>query len=111
MTGRQPLRPATFERAAGGAGGGGALDTPGGPAPRLIGSDIGCGMRPLVFDGDAEAIAGATHNWRRGCNHVFFAGGRDLALSARAAGAALRRPVRAAWKRRRIRRDAAVGVP
>src|SRR4051794_20036466 len=84
MTGRQPLRPATFERAAGGAVDGGTLDTRGGPAPRLIGSDIGCGMRPLVFDGDAEAIAG-----------------RDAQLEARLQPCVLRRRPRPGAERAR----------
>ncbi len=64
-------------------------DCEGAVMPHLIGNDIGCGMRMTVLDGIAEGDLPFTelgHHLR----HVFFQGGRDLALRGRDRHAILR---------------------
>ncbi|RDL47069.1 RNA-splicing ligase RtcB [Ensifer sp. M14] len=56
--------------------------------PHLIGNDIGCGMRMIVLDGirEDELVPDLEGQLR----HVFFQGGRDIALTGRDRHAALR---------------------
>lgn len=55
-------------------------DIEGAVLPHMIGSDIGCGMRMIVLEGvtaDQLSISDLEHHLR----HVFFQGGRDIALT------------------------------
>jgi len=57
------------------------VDSLRGVLPHLIGNDIGCGMRMLALDGVAEEDL--VPELESTLRHVFFQGGRDLALSGR----------------------------
>ena len=56
-------------------------DISGGVLPHLVGNDIGCGMRMIVVDGVSanELPQSLTQHLR----HLFFQGGRDIALTGR----------------------------
>lgn len=49
--------------------------------PHMIGNDIGCGMRMLVVRGVKADML--THDLDRHLRHIFFQGGRDIALTGR----------------------------
>jgi tRNA-splicing ligase RtcB len=54
-------------------------DTEGAVLPHLIGNDIGCGMRMIVIDGMTEDDLRPELDQH--LRHVFFQGGRDVALT------------------------------
>jgi len=56
--------------------------------PHLIGNDIGCGMRMIALDNVDENDLG--QNLDRHLRHVFFQGGRDIALTGYDRNAILR---------------------
>ncbi|OCP18272.1 MULTISPECIES: RtcB family protein [unclassified Ensifer] len=56
--------------------------------PHLIGNDIGCGMRMIVLDDITEDDL--RPDLEKHLRHVFFQGGRDIALTGRDRHAALR---------------------
>lgn len=64
-------------------------DFEGAVVPHLIGSDIGCGMRMMVL-GNITAEQLATPLLERHLRHVFFQGGRDIALTGKDRHAILR---------------------
>ncbi len=67
-------------------------DLEGAVMPHFIGSDIGCGMRMLVLDGSvADALAAP--DLERHLRHLFFQGGRDIALTGAQRAAVLREGV------------------
>ncbi|PDT02292.1 RNA-splicing ligase RtcB [Rhizobium chutanense] len=55
-------------------------DVEGAVLPHMIGSDIGCGMRMVVLD-NVAAEQLATPLLDRHLRHIFFQGGRDIALT------------------------------
>lgn len=59
------------------------LDAHGFVLPRAVGTDIGCGMRLLKTDVTAEEFARLGAGLDARLRHIFFEGGRDIALSAR----------------------------
>jgi tRNA-splicing ligase RtcB len=65
------------------------VDAEGAVMPHLVGNDIGCGMRMSVLDGVSEADL-AARDLDRHLRHVFFQGGRDIALRGRDRHAILR---------------------
>lgn len=65
------------------------VDTEGAVLPHLIGNDIGCGMRMLVVDGLMEDDL-ADPSIERHLRHIFFQGGRNIALRGRDRRAILR---------------------
>ena len=63
-------------------------DVEGAVLPHMIGNDIGCGMRMIVLDGVCEDdLTNALEGHLR---HIFFQGGRDVALTGDDRHAALR---------------------
>lgn len=63
-------------------------DIKGGLLPHMIGNDIGCGMRMIVVDGcGPDDLLPALDQHLR---HIFFQGGRDIALTGRNRHALLR---------------------
>lgn len=68
------------------------VDMDGAVLPHLVGNDIGCGMRMMVLDGlaadDLADVAVEGH-----LRHLFFQGGRDIALRGRDRHAVLRHGV------------------
>jgi tRNA-splicing ligase RtcB len=63
-------------------------DVEGAVLPHMIGNDIGCGMRMLVLEGVTESDLGPDLDGH--LRHVFFQGGRDIALTGLDRLAALR---------------------
>jgi len=64
-------------------------DIEGGVLPHMIGSDIGCGMRMVVLEGiTADQLL--TPVLDQHLRHVFFQGGRDIALTGKDRHAILR---------------------
>ncbi|MGR8935464.1 MAG: RtcB family protein [Gammaproteobacteria bacterium] len=59
------------------------LDCRGLVIPKAIGSDIGCGMRLLVTDVASEEFRHLDTHFDDLLRHIFFEGGRGIALSAR----------------------------
>ncbi|NTF17653.1 RtcB family protein [Agrobacterium rubi] len=63
-------------------------DVVGAVLPHMIGNDIGCGMRMIAVEGvDADHLG---PDLERHLRHVFFQGGRDIALTGRDRHAILR---------------------
>ncbi|MBY3151086.1 RtcB family protein [Rhizobium laguerreae] len=56
------------------------VDVEGAVLPHLVGNDIGCGMRMMVLDGIAPDDL-AKPDIEKHLRHVFFRGGRDVALT------------------------------
>lgn len=56
-------------------------DIAGAVLPHIIGNDIGCGMRMMVIEGASADELPASLD--RHLRHIFFQGGRDLALTGR----------------------------
>lgn len=65
------------------------VDTVGAVMPHLVGNDIGCGMRMTVLEGVTEADL-VNADLERHLRHVFFQGGRDIALRGKDRHAVLR---------------------
>ncbi|PDT34584.1 RNA-splicing ligase RtcB [Rhizobium sp. M10] len=64
-------------------------DVEGAVLPHMIGSDIGCGMRMIVLD-NVTADQLSTPLLDRHLRHLFFRGGRDIALTGKDRHAILR---------------------
>ncbi|WP_137157758.1 RtcB family protein [Rhizobium sp. FKL33] len=64
-------------------------DVDGAVLPHMIGSDIGCGMRMIVLD-DVTVEDLAASDLDGQLRHLFFQGGRDIALTGRNRSAILR---------------------
>ena len=63
-------------------------DVEGGLLPHLVGNDIGCGMRMIVVEGaGVDALPPSLEQHLR---HIFFQGGRDIALTGHNRRALLR---------------------
>jgi len=63
-------------------------DVEGAVLPHMIGNDIGCGMRMIVVEGISDEDLGGS--LERHLRHVFFQGGRDIALTGNDRHAILR---------------------
>ncbi|MCQ0987021.1 RtcB family protein [Jiella marina] len=59
------------------------VDVEGAILPHLVGNDIGCGMRLVVLDGLTRDDIEAAGDLEAHLRHVFFQGGRDLAMTGR----------------------------
>jgi tRNA-splicing ligase RtcB len=65
------------------------VESEGAVMPHLVGNDIGCGMRMIALEGvTADDLADPA--LERHLRHVFFQGGRDIALTGRSRNAILR---------------------
>jgi tRNA-splicing ligase RtcB (3'-phosphate/5'-hydroxy nucleic acid ligase) len=58
------------------------LDARGFVLPKAVGTDIGCGMRLLATDVTADEFATLGDDFDARLRHIFFEGGRNIALSA-----------------------------
>jgi Uncharacterized conserved protein len=63
-------------------------DVEGAVLPHMIGNDIGCGMRMIALEG--VSYSELSTNLERHLRHVFFQGGRDIALTGNDRHAILR---------------------